>query len=168
MWVRSLGWEDSLEEGITTHPSIFAWRIPWTEEPGGLQSMGSQRLTWQKRLNTHRRELYRPEGGRRQKTPPHPPTQAGSPEHWGSCLCSSLVSPSPSLSAGQSHGRTQDCRRKKSDRWNGVGGQAPLGRQCGGHFCQTWSCTSARQEAPDVGGWESRKTGIPGHQQEHD
>jgi len=36
--VRSLGWEDPLEEGMTTHSSILAWRIPWTEEPGGLQS----------------------------------------------------------------------------------------------------------------------------------
>ena len=41
-WVRSLGWEDSLEKGMATHSSIFAWRIPWTEEPGGLQSMGTQ------------------------------------------------------------------------------------------------------------------------------
>ena len=37
------GWEDPLEKGMAAHPSIFAWRIPWTEEPGGLQSMGSQR-----------------------------------------------------------------------------------------------------------------------------
>ena len=47
MWktqVRSLGWEDPLEEGMATHSSILAWRIPWTEEPGGLQSMGSQRV----------------------------------------------------------------------------------------------------------------------------
>ena len=43
-WVRSLGWEDSLEKGMATHSSILAWRIPWTEEPGGLQSMGSQRI----------------------------------------------------------------------------------------------------------------------------
>ena len=35
-WVRSLGWEDPLEEGMATHSSILAWRIPWTEEPGGL------------------------------------------------------------------------------------------------------------------------------------
>ena len=42
-WVRSLGWEDPLEKGTTTHSSILAWRIPWTEEPGGLLSMGSQR-----------------------------------------------------------------------------------------------------------------------------
>ena len=41
-WVQSLGWEDPREEGMATHPSILAWRIPWTEEPGGLQSMGSQ------------------------------------------------------------------------------------------------------------------------------
>ena len=43
--VRSLGWENSLEEGMATHSSILAWEIPWTEEPGGLQSMGSQSLT---------------------------------------------------------------------------------------------------------------------------
>ena len=43
-WVRSLAWEDPLEEGMTTHSSILAWRIPWTEEPGGLQSMRSQRV----------------------------------------------------------------------------------------------------------------------------
>ena len=43
-WVGSLGWEDPLEEGMATHSSILAWRTPWTKEPGGLQSMGSQRL----------------------------------------------------------------------------------------------------------------------------
>ena len=43
-WVRSLSWEDPLEEGMTTHSSILAWKIPWTEDPGGLQSMGSQRV----------------------------------------------------------------------------------------------------------------------------
>ena len=42
--VQSLGWEDPLEEGMATHFSILAWRNPWTEEPGGLQSMGSQRI----------------------------------------------------------------------------------------------------------------------------
>ena len=42
--VQSLGWKDALEEGMATHSSIPAWRIPWTEEPGGLQSMGSQRV----------------------------------------------------------------------------------------------------------------------------
>ena len=44
MWVRSLGQEDPLDEGVATHSSILAWRIPWTEEPGGLQSIGSQRV----------------------------------------------------------------------------------------------------------------------------
>ena len=43
-WVRSLGWADPLEEGMATHSSILAWRISWTEEPGGLQSMRSQRV----------------------------------------------------------------------------------------------------------------------------
>ena len=41
---ETLDWEDPLEKGMVTHSSICAWRIPWTEEPGGLQSMGSQRV----------------------------------------------------------------------------------------------------------------------------
>ena len=43
-WVQSLGWEDPLEKGMATPSSLLAWRIPWTEEPGRLQSMGSQRV----------------------------------------------------------------------------------------------------------------------------
>ena len=43
-WVRSLIWEDSLEKGMATHSSILAWEIPWREKPGGLQSMGLQRV----------------------------------------------------------------------------------------------------------------------------
>ena len=43
-WVRLLGWEDPLEEGMATHSSILAWGIPWTEEPGGLQSIGSKKI----------------------------------------------------------------------------------------------------------------------------
>ena len=39
-WVQSLGWDDSLEKGMAIYSSILAWRIPWTEEPGELQSMG--------------------------------------------------------------------------------------------------------------------------------
>ena len=42
--VQSLGWEDPLEEGMPTHSSVLAWRIPWTEEPGRLQPIGSQRV----------------------------------------------------------------------------------------------------------------------------
>ena len=49
IWVQSLGQEDPLEKEMTTHSSILAWRIPWTEEPGGLQSMESQSWT---RLST--------------------------------------------------------------------------------------------------------------------
>ena len=44
MQVRFLSWEDPMEEGMATHSNILAWRIPWTEEPGRLQSMGSQRV----------------------------------------------------------------------------------------------------------------------------
>ena len=43
-WVQSLGQEDPLEKEMATHASILAWKIPWTEEPDGLQSMGSQRV----------------------------------------------------------------------------------------------------------------------------
>ena len=43
-WVQSLGWEDSPEKEMATHSSILAWRIPWTEEPGGLQSTGWQKF----------------------------------------------------------------------------------------------------------------------------
>ena len=44
MWVGFLAWEDPLGEEMAPHSSILAWRIPWTEEPGGLQSIGSQRV----------------------------------------------------------------------------------------------------------------------------
>ena len=43
-WIQSLSWEDPLEKGMTTHFNILAWRIPWTEDPGELQSMGLQRV----------------------------------------------------------------------------------------------------------------------------
>ena len=43
-WVQFLGWEDPLKKEMATHSSILAWEIPWTEEPGGLQSMASQRV----------------------------------------------------------------------------------------------------------------------------
>ena len=58
--VWSLGWENPLEEGTTTHSNILAWRIPWTEEPGGLQSMGSQSQTRLKWLSMH--EVSQAEG----------------------------------------------------------------------------------------------------------
>ena len=43
-WVRSLGWEDPLEKDMATHSNILAWKIPWTEEPGKLQTMGLRRV----------------------------------------------------------------------------------------------------------------------------
>ena len=51
-WVQSLGQEDPLEKGMTTHTNILAWRIPWTEEPGGLQSMWLQRVGHNLETNT--------------------------------------------------------------------------------------------------------------------
>ena len=53
MWVGSLGWEDSPEEGMGTHFSILAWRILWTEEPGRIQFTGLQRVRRLKRLSMH-------------------------------------------------------------------------------------------------------------------
>ena len=58
--VRSLGWEDPLEKGMAPHSSILTWRIPWTEEPGGLQSMGLQRIEHDSVTNTSAGEV---EGG---------------------------------------------------------------------------------------------------------
>ena len=52
-WVRSLGWEDPLEKEMATHSSILAWRIPWMEELGGLQSMGRKQLEMTERLHFH-------------------------------------------------------------------------------------------------------------------
>ena len=54
---RALGWEDLLEEETATHPGILAWRIPRTEEPGRLQSMGSQRVTHNLATNQQQRSL---------------------------------------------------------------------------------------------------------------
>ena len=51
--VHSLGWEDLLEKGMATHSSVLAWENPWTEESGGLQSMGSQESGMTERLNHH-------------------------------------------------------------------------------------------------------------------
>ena len=56
--VQSLGQEDSLEKGIATHSSIHAWRIPWTEEPGGLQCKGSQRVEHDSATNTLRLDMF--------------------------------------------------------------------------------------------------------------
>ena len=57
-WVWSLGWEDPLEEGMAIHSSILAWRIPWTEGPSGLQSIGLQRVghNWATKYSTEIRE----------------------------------------------------------------------------------------------------------------
>ena len=61
-WVRSLGWEDPLGEEMATHSSILAWRIPWTEEPGGLPSKGSQRVryNWAQHSPVLSHSLHRP------------------------------------------------------------------------------------------------------------
>ena len=53
IWVRSLGWEDPLEKEMATHSSILAWRIPWTEELGGLQSTGHKESDTTERLHFH-------------------------------------------------------------------------------------------------------------------
>ena len=57
-WVQSLGREDPLEKGMATHSSILAWRIPWTEEPGGLQSTGHKELDTTEHTCMYRYELF--------------------------------------------------------------------------------------------------------------
>ena len=57
-WVCSLGREDSLEKGMATHSSILAWELPWTEEPGGLQSMRSQRVGNNLAMKQQQQQLY--------------------------------------------------------------------------------------------------------------
>ena len=52
-WVQSLGWKDPLEKGMATHASILAWRVPWTEELGGLQSTGRKESDMTERLHFH-------------------------------------------------------------------------------------------------------------------
>ena len=52
-WVQFLGWEDPLEKEMATHSSMLAWKIPWTQESGRLQSMGSQESDMTERLSTH-------------------------------------------------------------------------------------------------------------------
>ena len=69
--VQSLGWEDPLEKWMATHSNILVWRIPWTEEPSGLQSMGLQRVGhFQDRVNLLEKELIRLKYG--QKHTPMP------------------------------------------------------------------------------------------------
>ena len=58
MQVQSLGWEDSLEKGMATHSNSLAWRIPWTEAPGGLQSMGGKELDVTERLTLSLAHTY--------------------------------------------------------------------------------------------------------------
>ena len=58
-WVWSLGWEDPLQEGMASHSSILVWRTPWTEEPGGLQFMGSQESDTTERLSTAQHYICR-------------------------------------------------------------------------------------------------------------
>ena len=58
MQTPSQGREDSLEKGMATYSSILAWKIPWTEEPSGLQSIGSQRINMTELLSTHMHVLF--------------------------------------------------------------------------------------------------------------
>ena len=63
MQVQSLGWEDPLEEALTVYSTILAWEIPWTEEPGELQSMGSQNSRTQLNDSTTKHDIAHPDKG---------------------------------------------------------------------------------------------------------
>ena len=78
--VQSLGWEDSLEKAMATHSSFLAWRIPWTEEPGGLHSTGSQRAGHHQVTNTQSQAPAQHQPG------------------WGCMTLGALPSPAPALS----------------------------------------------------------------------
>ena len=83
IWVQSLGQEDPLEKGMANHSSIFAWRIPWTEEPGGLQSMGSQRVRHNWATSIFFQFLFfKPPSSKQPK-----------PNHAGFCPASTLLPP---------------------------------------------------------------------------
>ena len=56
--IRPLGWEDPLEEEMATYSSILAWKIPWTEEPGGIQPMGSQK-NWKRRSDKQLQQFFK-------------------------------------------------------------------------------------------------------------
>ena len=68
--VQSLSQEDPLEKGMATHSNILAWRVPWTEEPGRPQSMGSQRVGHNLATNTHQDKLEQSRRGLRGCLPP--------------------------------------------------------------------------------------------------
>ena len=92
MQVRSLGGEDPREEEMASHCSILTWRIPWTEEPGGLQNMGSQSQTRLRGLNTHTHT--------HSHTHPHTHTLTHTHSHTHSCT-HTLTCDAPSLCRGQ-------------------------------------------------------------------
>ena len=103
-WVQSLGHEDPLEKGMATHSSIPAWKISWTEEPGGLQSMGPQRVEHNRATNTHfiaffkrihHRHLIAGQSGKR-CTWVNLVTRQEKMPSWFSVTCFFYILPSPS------------------------------------------------------------------------
>ena len=124
-WVRSLGREDPQEEEMATHSSTLAWRIPWTEEPGGLQSMGSQRVghDWVTSLLsslTLGAYCNQPRSSKSKQTSVHgwPPQRSDLISQV--CKRASGFNPTPNdslvLLPGESHG------------WRSLGGCSPWGR----------------------------------------
>ena len=73
MWVWSLGWEDPLKKEMATHSGIFAWKIPWTEEPGGLSSMGSERVKHWAHVHTGSKAASQIRSQELPLQQPHPP-----------------------------------------------------------------------------------------------
>ena len=95
-WVWFLGQEDPLEEGMATHSSILAWRIPWTEEPSGLQSIGSQRVRhkWSDLACAHLDRIkQRGTEDPRNSTSSLPPLVKSVPEQWFSTQAAHLGTP---------------------------------------------------------------------------
>ena len=141
MWVGSLGWKDSLEEGIATHSRILAWKVPWTKEPGGLYS-----IMVAKSLTAHfqhgRKEHHREEEGR----------------HWPVFCCTHKFNPGTCRGGGSSVSTSQ-MRKLRLSRCEWVAGGGEEGTGSG--LLQSLCCLLLgwrRQEGlaiqEQVGGWE--------------
>ena len=108
MWVWSPGWEDPLEEGMATHSSVLAWRIPWTEASGGLQSIGSQRVghNWSDLAHTHTLNcrdgdfLYTLPQHMHSLTPYQQPPLDGSFVQWVNLRWHTIITRSPAFILG--------------------------------------------------------------------
>ena len=141
-WIQFLGWEDPLEKGMTTHSSILAWRTPWTEEPGRLQFMGSQRVrhdwatnTWGFPGGTSKEPACQRRTCKRRRFDP-----------WvGNILWRRKRQPTPVSLPGESHGQIQTIQTR------GLGKVCKV--SCCGHYFTSrliFTCTVQQRGGPEA------------------